>query len=52
MWASQTHAGMFGTKRKFLTEEAMLNRRIVAEILLEAGADVNLKTNVSIYKYQ
>ena len=46
MWASQTYAGTFRTKRDFLTEEAMENRREVAKVLLEAGADVNSEANV------
>jgi hypothetical protein len=47
MWACQTYAGTFGTKKHFLAEEAMRNRRRVAEILLQAGADVNIEANVS-----
>jgi hypothetical protein len=47
MWACQTFAGTFGTKKRFLAEEAMSNRRKVVEVLLEAGADVNIKANVS-----
>lgn len=50
MWAAQTYAGKTGTKRNFVTEEAMQNRRVVAEVLLEAGADVNLETSVSIHR--
>ena len=46
MWASQTYAGTFGTKRKLVTDNAKKNRKIVAELLLEAGADVNLQTKV------
>ena len=51
MWASQTYAGTLGTKRKFLTEEAMANRREVVKILLEKGADVNIEANVRTPSY-
>ena len=46
MWASQTYAGTLGTKRKFLTEKAMADRREVVKVLLEKGADVNIEANV------
>ena len=46
MWASQTYAGTFRTKGDFLTEKAMANRREVAKVLLEAGADVNSEADV------
>ena len=46
MWASQTYAGIFGTKKRHTTDAAKENRRKVAEILLEAGADVNLPADV------
>ena len=53
MWACQTYAGIAGTKKHFVTSEAMKNRRIVAEHLLKAAAEsdvdlVNLEVNVSI----
>ncbi len=46
MWASQTYSGTLGTKKRHTTEQAVENRKIVAKLLLEAGADVNLTTNV------
>ena len=52
MWASQTYAGVFGINRDLVTEAAMMNRKIVAKLLLGAGADVNLQTKVITYSLQ
>ena len=56
MWASQTYPGVAGTKKDFITNDAMKNRRIVAEHLLKAADEsnvdlVNLEANVSIIFY-
>ena len=48
MWACQNYAGKARTKTKFLREEARKNRLRVAEILIQAGADVNVQTDVSM----
>ena len=41
MWASQSKGS-----KKFTSPEAEANRRKVAELLLNAGADVNIKAKV------
>lgn len=49
MCASETYAGVAGTRKESTTKAAMENRRRVAEYLLDVGADVNLESSVSNY---
>lgn len=51
MWTAQTYAGRLGDKKRLTTEQAKENRRKVAKILLEKGAEVNLETDVIIMQY-
>lgn len=53
MWACETYAGVAGTKKRFVKNEAMENRRKVAKLLLRAADEssvdlVNLEANVSV----
>ena len=54
MSACETYAGVAGTRKELVTNDAMKNRRIVAELLLKAAAEsgvdlVNLEANVSVH---